>query len=64
MGLDHVDIFYSHRPDPSVPIAETMSALHTASVAQLEDNVGALAAPAFTDDELAAIDELAEHGAV
>lgn len=30
MGLDHVDIFYSHRPDPSVPIAETMSALHTA----------------------------------
>ncbi|MGP7959584.1 aldo/keto reductase [Sanguibacter sp. A247] len=30
MGLDHVDIFYSHRPDPSVPIAETMGALHTA----------------------------------
>lgn len=29
-GLDYVDIFYSHRPDPSVPIAETMGALHTA----------------------------------
>ena len=30
MGLDYVDIFYSHRPDPSVPIGETMGALHTA----------------------------------
>ncbi|WP_024286782.1 aldo/keto reductase [Cellulomonas sp. KRMCY2] len=30
MGLDYVDIFYSHRPDPAVPIAETMGALHTA----------------------------------
>ena len=29
-GLDYVDIFYSHRPDPSVPIEETMGALHTA----------------------------------
>ncbi|WP_277985808.1 hypothetical protein [Sanguibacter massiliensis] len=32
--------------------------------AQLDDNVGAPAAPAFTNDELAAIDELAERGAV
>jgi len=32
MGLDYVDIFYSHRPDPSVPIEETMGALHTAVV--------------------------------
>jgi L-glyceraldehyde 3-phosphate reductase len=30
LGLDYVDIFYSHRPDPSVPIEETMGALHTA----------------------------------
>ncbi len=29
-GLDYVDIFYSHRPDPSVPLEETMGALHTA----------------------------------
>ena len=28
MGLDYVDIFYSHRPDPSVPLEETMGALH------------------------------------
>lgn len=27
MGLDYVDIFYSHRPDPETPIEETMSAL-------------------------------------
>jgi len=27
MGLDYVDIFYSHRPDPSTPIEETMGAL-------------------------------------
>lgn len=27
MGLDYVDIFYSHRPDPEAPIEETMGAL-------------------------------------
>lgn len=27
MGLDYVDIFYSHRYDPNTPIEETMSAL-------------------------------------
>ncbi len=30
MGLDYVDIFYSHRPDPDTPLAETASALHQA----------------------------------
>ena len=30
LGLDYVDIFYSHRPDPNTPIEETMGALHTA----------------------------------
>ena len=30
MQLDHVDIFYSHRPDPETPIQETMVALDTA----------------------------------
>ena len=28
MGLDYVDIFYHHRPDPETPIEETMAALH------------------------------------
>ncbi len=27
MGLDYVDIFYSHRPDPETPLEETMNAL-------------------------------------
>lgn len=27
MGLDYVDIFYSHRPDPETPMEETMAAL-------------------------------------
>ncbi|MGN6803434.1 MAG: L-glyceraldehyde 3-phosphate reductase [Ginsengibacter sp.] len=27
MGLDYVDIFYHHRPDPHTPLEETMSAL-------------------------------------
>ena len=32
MGLDYVDIFYSHRPDPDTPLEETMLALHHAVV--------------------------------
>jgi len=30
LGVDYVDIFYSHRPDPETPIEETMGALATA----------------------------------
>jgi L-glyceraldehyde 3-phosphate reductase len=30
LGVDYVDIFYSHRPDPETPLEETMGALHTA----------------------------------
>ena len=30
MGLDYVDIFYSHRPDPDTPLEETVGALVTA----------------------------------
>jgi len=30
LGLDYVDIFYSHRFDPDTPLAETMGALDTA----------------------------------
>jgi L-glyceraldehyde 3-phosphate reductase len=30
MGIDYVDIFYSHRFDPDTPLEETMSALDTA----------------------------------
>lgn len=27
MGVDHVDIYYHHRPDPNTPLEETMNAL-------------------------------------
>ena len=30
MGLEYVDIFYSHRFDPETPLEETIGALHTA----------------------------------
>lgn len=30
LGLDYVDIFYSHRPDPETPMEETMGALASA----------------------------------
>ncbi|MHC4480517.1 MAG: aldo/keto reductase [Planctomycetota bacterium] len=30
LGLDYVDIFYSHRPDPETPLEETLGALQTA----------------------------------
>jgi L-glyceraldehyde 3-phosphate reductase len=30
MGLEYVDIFYSHRPDPETPVEETMGALNHA----------------------------------
>lgn len=32
LGLDHVDIFYHHRPDPTTPLEETMGALHSAVI--------------------------------
>jgi L-glyceraldehyde 3-phosphate reductase len=30
MGVDYVDVFYHHRPDPSTPLEETMGALASA----------------------------------
>jgi L-glyceraldehyde 3-phosphate reductase len=30
LGVDYVDIFYSHRPDPDTPLGETLGALDTA----------------------------------
>src|SRR6266511_5859666 len=73
MGLDYVDIFYSHRFDSETPLEETLGALDStlrdprvtstligaSSVAQLEDNLGALDKLRFDDDELAEIDRYA-----
>jgi L-glyceraldehyde 3-phosphate reductase len=30
LGVDYVDIFYHHRPDPDTPLEESMGALHSA----------------------------------
>jgi L-glyceraldehyde 3-phosphate reductase len=40
MGLDHVDVFYSHRIDPVTPLEETIGALDTAVRAGKARNVG------------------------
>ncbi|HLS15996.1 MAG TPA: L-glyceraldehyde 3-phosphate reductase [Beutenbergiaceae bacterium] len=40
LGLDYVDIFYSHRPDPHTPLEETMAALAAAVDAGKAQYVG------------------------
>jgi L-glyceraldehyde 3-phosphate reductase len=40
MGLEYVDVFYSHRPDPTTPLEETMGALHSAVQAGKALHVG------------------------
>lgn len=60
MGLNYVDIFYSHRPDPQTPIEETMSALHTAVVSGRALYVGISSYSA--EETKAAIDALEAFG--
>ena len=48
MGLDYVDIFYSHRPDPDTPLE------------QIEENAACLDSPDLSDEELARIDSVLE----
>jgi L-glyceraldehyde 3-phosphate reductase len=59
MGLDYVDIFYSHRPDPETPIEETMGALATAVHAGKALYVGV--SNYSPEQTLAAAAALAEH---
>ncbi|WP_103343954.1 aldo/keto reductase [Amycolatopsis sp. CA-126428] len=58
-GLDHFDIFYSHRPDPDTPIEETMGALDTAvrSGKALYAGISNYS-PEQTEAALAALEEL------
>jgi aryl-alcohol dehydrogenase-like predicted oxidoreductase len=58
-GLDHFDVFYSHRPDPETPIEETMGALDTAvrSGKALYAGISNYS-PEQTTAALAALDEL------
>jgi L-glyceraldehyde 3-phosphate reductase len=59
MGLDYVDIFYSHRPDPETPIEETMGALATAVQSGKALYVGV--SNYSPEQTLAAAAALAEH---
>ena len=55
MGVDYVDIFYSHRPDPSTPLEETMGALAQAVRQGKALYVGLSNYPAESTREAAAI---------
>ncbi|HEX4442920.1 MAG TPA: aldo/keto reductase [Galbitalea sp.] len=59
MGVDYVDIFYSHRPDPETPIEETMGALATAVQSGKALYVGV--SNYSPEETLAAAAALAEH---
>jgi L-glyceraldehyde 3-phosphate reductase len=59
MGLDYVDIYYSHRPDPETPIEETMGALATAVTSGRALYVGI--SNYSTEQTIAAHRALAEH---
>jgi L-glyceraldehyde 3-phosphate reductase len=60
LGLDYVDIFYSHRPDPETPIEETMGALATAVTSGRALYVGV--SNYNPEQTLAAEKALAEYG--
>jgi len=47
MGLEYVDIFYSHRPDPETPLEETMGALDYAVRSGKAVKTGLIAAGSF-----------------
>jgi L-glyceraldehyde 3-phosphate reductase len=55
MGLDYVDIFYSHRPDPETPLEETMGALDSAVRAGKALYVGISSYPSALSRRAAAI---------
>lgn len=60
MGIDYVDIFYHHRPDPDTPLEETMGALHHLVQSGKALYVGVSQYPAELTKRAAAI--LAEMG--
>jgi L-glyceraldehyde 3-phosphate reductase len=60
MGVDYVDIFYHHRPDPDTPLEETMGALHHLVQSGKALYVGVIQYPAELTKRAAAI--LAEMG--
>ena len=63
MGLDYVDIFYSHRFDPETPLEETMGALDTAVRSGRALYAGISSYSPEKTREAAAILERARHAA-
>jgi L-glyceraldehyde 3-phosphate reductase len=59
LGVDYVDVFYSHRPDPDTPIEETMGAL--ASAVQQGKALYVGVSNYSPEQTLAAAAALAEH---
>ena len=55
LGLDHVDIFYSHRPDPETPLDETAGALDHAVRSGRARHVGISSYSAEASREIAAM---------
>ncbi|MWV58993.1 aldo/keto reductase [Rathayibacter sp. VKM Ac-2754] len=60
LGVEYVDVFYSHRPDPETPIEETRGAL--ASAIQQGKALYAGVSNYSPEQTLAARDALAAHG--
>jgi len=56
LGTDHIDLYYIHRPDPNVPIADTLGALNDLVSA---GKVREIACSNFTADMLAAANDAA-----
>ena len=61
LGLDYVDIFYSHRVDPNTPLEETIGALDTAVRAGKARYVGISSYSAAKTAEAAAIARGSRH---
>ena len=62
LGLDHVDIFYSHRYDPTTPLEETIGALATAVTSGRARYVGISSYSAQrTLEALAAAEQVGVH---
>lgn len=60
MGLEYVDIFYHHRPDPETPLEETAGALASAVTSGKALYVGISSYPAERTAEM--VEALAAHG--
>jgi len=59
LGLDHIDLYYNHRPDPKVPIEETVGAMAELVAAGKVRHLGLSEASADTVGRAAAVAPIA-----